>query len=164
MKHLCEKHNVTRQAISRIWLQGKASRGIGGYGNVASRKKGRCGRKPKHTLAQLEASVKDVPTHARSTYRSLSAASGIPVATLWKLLKAKAIRRRSSRLKPMLTVQHKAQRLSFVRGFIKSTREGGHTWHDMLDRVHVDEKWYYITKLNRKYYLWHDEDVPQRKC
>ncbi|ETV63968.1 hypothetical protein H257_19097 [Aphanomyces astaci] len=119
MKALCEKYSVTRQAISRIWIQGQ---------------------------------------------RSLSAASGIPLATLWKLLKSKAIRRRSSRLKPMLTEHHKAQRMSFVRGFIKSTRDGGHSWHDMLDRVHIDEKWFYITKLNRKYYLWHDEDVPHRKC
>ncbi|ETV73527.1 hypothetical protein H257_11652 [Aphanomyces astaci] len=129
MKALCEKYNVTRQAISRIWIQGQRSKHVSGCGNVASRKAGNCGRKAKYTLAQLEASVKAVPPHS------------------------KAIRRRSSRLKPTLTEHHKAQRMSFVRGFIKSTRDGGHSWHDMLDR-----KVMFLTAVARPRY-----DPAQRK-
>ncbi|ETV84741.1 hypothetical protein H257_03846 [Aphanomyces astaci] len=33
----------------------------------------------------------------------------------------------------------------------------------MLDCVHIDEKWFYITQVNRRFYLWHDEP-PQRKA
>ncbi|ETV79736.1 hypothetical protein H257_06974 [Aphanomyces astaci] len=28
----------------------------------------------------------------------------------------------------------------------------------------LDVKWFYITEVNRSFYLWHDEPVPQRKA
>ncbi|RHY42087.1 hypothetical protein DYB28_009132 [Aphanomyces astaci] len=34
----------------------------------------------------------------------------------------------------------------------------------MHDRIHIDEKWFYLTLVNRRYYLWYDEAVPVRKC
>ncbi|ETW07417.1 hypothetical protein H310_01940 [Aphanomyces invadans] len=37
-------------------------------------------------------------------------------------------------------------------------------WDDMLDRVHIDEKWFYLTIVNPRYYLWHDKAGPARKC
>ncbi|ETV92040.1 hypothetical protein H310_13565 [Aphanomyces invadans] len=35
---------------------------------------------------------------------------------------------------------------------------------DMLASVHLDEKWFYLTKTTRKYYLVPGEQEPQRKC
>ena len=34
----------------------------------------------------------------------------------------------------------------------------------MLDVIHVDEKWFYITRDKRRYYLHPDEDEPHRQC
>ncbi|KAF0685854.1 Aste57867_22306 [Aphanomyces stellatus] len=164
MRELCERHNVTRQAISRIWKIGQETRASGGCADVRSRKQGNCGRRPKYDLSHVESIIKAVPPYARTTYRSLSSATGIPVASLWKLVTTKKLLRRTSRLKPMLTDSHKVQRLQFVHQFIKSGRQGAHHWDDMLDRIHIDEKWFYVTKVNRKYYLWHDEALPTRKC
>ncbi|ETV89828.1 hypothetical protein H310_15333 [Aphanomyces invadans] len=31
----------------------------------------------------------------------------------------------------------------------------------MLDMVHIDEKWFFFTQVNRKYYLWKDEPHVQ---
>ena len=35
---------------------------------------------------------------------------------------------------------------------------------DMLEYIHVDEKWFYLTKLSSKYYLVPGEDEPHRTC
>ncbi|KAH9138153.1 hypothetical protein AeRB84_017485 [Aphanomyces euteiches] len=32
----------------------------------------------------------------------------------------------------------------------------------MYNVVHIDEKWFYITKLRRRHYLWHEETPPPR--
>ncbi|KAF0693028.1 Aste57867_15977 [Aphanomyces stellatus] len=114
-------------------------------------------------MEELEEAIKVVPPFARSTFRNLSAATGIPVTTLWTLLKKKKLARRTSRLKPFLTPDHMQQRFDFARSFTRRGEDGTFKWHDMMDRVHVDEKWFYITMVNRKYYLWNDEELPQRK-
>ncbi len=35
---------------------------------------------------------------------------------------------------------------------------------DMFDYVHIDEKWFYLTKGLEKYYLLPDEAEPVRSC
>ncbi|ETV98678.1 hypothetical protein H310_08781 [Aphanomyces invadans] len=112
----------------------------------------------------MEAAVKSVPAHLRMTLAMLASTSGISSTTLWRLLKTKKLRRRTSRIKPMLTDKHKTDRMTFARSFLHETTRQGMRWHDMLDRVHIDEKWFYITMVNRRYYLWHDEAIPVRKC
>ncbi|KAF0707190.1 hypothetical protein AaE_013731 [Aphanomyces astaci] len=74
------------------------------------------------------------------------------------------MKRCTSRLKPMLTDKHKSDRMAFVQRHLRTGASGKRYWHDMLDTVHIDEKWFYVTKQNRRYYLWSDEAVPTRKC
>ncbi|KAF0720022.1 Aste57867_630 [Aphanomyces stellatus] len=159
MRDLCLKFGITRQAASKIWIQGQKTKEIHGCANIASQKTGSCGRPPKYTLEKLEKAIKDVPPFARSTFRSLAAATGVPLATLWSLLKKKKLQWRTSRLKPLLTPYHMARRFEFARSFTQRMVDGSYKWHDMMDRVNIDEKWFYITKVNRKYYMWHDEDT-----
>ena len=35
---------------------------------------------------------------------------------------------------------------------------------DMLDHIHIDKKWWYLSRVNNKYYLAPDEEGPNRKC
>ncbi|ETV77602.1 hypothetical protein H257_08513 [Aphanomyces astaci] len=92
----------------------------------------------------------------------LSSTSGIPKTSLWRLLKSKKLKRRTSRIKPMMSDTDKEARAVFARSFLREAMNQMH-WHDMLDRVHIDEKWFYVTLINRRYYLWHDEPVAVRK-
>ncbi|KAF0711546.1 hypothetical protein As57867_005196, partial [Aphanomyces stellatus] len=50
-------------------------------------------------------------------------------------------------------------RLKYATGFVHSNMEVD----DMLDYVHLDEKWFYITKERRKFYLVPGEKEPDRK-
>ncbi|XP_042018924.1 uncharacterized protein LOC121766733 [Salvia splendens] len=37
-------------------------------------------------------------------------------------------------------------------------------YHSMYNIVHIDEKWFYMTKTSDRYYLLPDEDVPYMPC
>ena len=34
----------------------------------------------------------------------------------------------------------------------------------MYNRIHIDEKWFYITKADRSYYITLEEETPSRHC
>ncbi|KAH9147093.1 hypothetical protein AeRB84_009211 [Aphanomyces euteiches] len=72
------------------------------------------------------------------------------------------LKRVSSRLKPLLTEANKAERLSFAASFV--INDGIQSrFADMMDTVHVDEKWFFLKRTKTKYYLWHDEEEPLRE-
>ncbi|KAF0702046.1 hypothetical protein AaE_016160 [Aphanomyces astaci] len=56
---------------------------------------------------------------------------------------------KSNYVKPYLTPANIEARLS-------------HCFSNMLDFVHVDEKWFYLTKVKRRYYVYDDEEVATR--
>ena len=35
---------------------------------------------------------------------------------------------------------------------------------DMENTIHIDEKWFYLTKKSETYYLLPDEEEPHRTC
>ncbi|KAH9094946.1 hypothetical protein LEN26_018040 [Aphanomyces euteiches] len=47
-------------------------------------------------------------------------------------------------------------RLEFAMSFVKEDRE----IFGMHNVVHVDEKWFYLTKVNGKFYVYDDEELP----
>ncbi|ETW09005.1 hypothetical protein H310_01476 [Aphanomyces invadans] len=108
--------------------------------------------------------ISNVPHHLRCNFHSLESPTGIPKTTLRRLLKAKKLRRTTNRLKPMLTADHRLARYNFAKSFMRAGQLGTRRWHDMMGIVHIDEKLFYITQVNRRFYLWHDEAVPQRKA
>lgn len=125
--------------------------------DLSSRKKGRCGRKRKYETADL-AKMSEIPFSQRTTLRSLGCALEIPVTSLWRLLKSGEIVRHSSSLKPLLTERNKEERFNFCRSFV--TDNG--FFESMMNYIHIDEKWFYMTKINENFYLLPDESPPDR--
>ncbi|KAF0748044.1 hypothetical protein AaE_007495 [Aphanomyces astaci] len=164
MKNLMQSFNISQQTISRIWRRGCETAASLGVAKVGSQKKGRCGRPRKYKDEDVRSAVTSAPAHLRGNYRTMAKATGVPKTALWRLVKAKKLNRRTSRLRPMLTPQHRVARYNFAKSFIRDGYQGRRQWHDMLDCVHIDEKWFYITQVNRRFYLWHDEPTPQRKA
>ena len=102
----------------------------------------------------------DVPLNRRSNLRSLACATEISKSTLHRRLKEGDIRRHSSAVRPMLSEKNKVERVRFALSHIRSNG----LFEDMYDHVHIDEKWFYMTKFNCKYYLLPEESDPDRKC
>ncbi len=159
------QYNVHPKTVSRIWHRGRSSLEAGAIvADVSSKRKGSCG--PKSKMNDINFALTALPLNRRGSLRSISAATGIPITTLHRQLKAGSIRRHSSTIKPLLTDTNKKDRLKYCLSMIFDPKFPDQLpkFQDMLDCIHVDEKWFYLTKANRKYYLALSEPDPVRFC
>jgi hypothetical protein len=115
----------------------------------------RTGRKKK--AIDLQAKIKEVPLRRRQTLRSLSAALDVPMTIVFRSLKEGEIKRHSSSVKPLLTDVNRRERLDFCLSFVDASTL---MFDGISNRIHVDEKWFYIAKCDRTYYLAADEEPP----
>ena len=65
-------------------------------------------------------------------------------------------------LKPLLTEIHKMQRVLFAVS--KVSVENQHHYHHFYDSVHVDEKWFFISEKQLRFYIAMDERPPERNA
>lgn len=69
------------------------------------------------------------------------------------------IKIRCSKLTPYLSDKNKTERLEFILSFIDPvTRK----FHSMHDRIHVDDKWFYLKQGKLNALSGPDEDIPHR--
>ncbi len=79
---------------------------------------------------------------------------------LQKAVKKGLLLKTTSAIKPLLTDANKAARVKYCRGFVGLDN----CFMDLLDRVDIDEKWFYITRVNQSYIIVPGEEVPTRRC
>lgn len=164
IKTTANKFNISVKTVSRIWHQARKSLADGAeVADVKSRKKGHVGRKLKNFDPEL---IKSVPLNNRRTIRSLAASINVPKSTVHNRLKSGVLRRHSNAVKPFLTDANKIERLKYCLSMLKpkSLNAEAPEFIDMYDRIHVDEKWFYISKTAETYYLVEDEEEPHRAC
>ncbi|ETV67813.1 hypothetical protein H257_16050 [Aphanomyces astaci] len=95
--------------------------------------------------------------------RSLSAACGIPITTIISHMKKNPrFKARSNYVKPHHIPANVGEWLKFAMSFVRPLPGGRYLFNDMHDYVHVDEKWFYLTKVKGRYYVYDDEEVTVR--
>ncbi|XP_027074399.2 uncharacterized protein [Coffea arabica] len=106
-----------------------------------------------------------IPLRRRTNIRSLSSEMKVSKSTLHRRIKEGAIRPHSNALKPQLTDQNKQVRLNFCLSMLEpESLNSNPTFMSMFNVVHIDEKWFYMTKECEKYYLHPQEEEPLRTC
>ncbi|ETV70158.1 hypothetical protein H257_14323 [Aphanomyces astaci] len=95
-------------------------------------------------LDSVAAHLKLVPKARRTTFRSIATAMSKPQSALHDYYRRGIFVKYSSTIKPALTDSNKAVQLN------------------MMDCVHVDEKWFFATRVHKSYYLAPDEAPPHR--
>ena len=90
--------------------------------------------------------IQSTPLSQRSTLRSLSNATLIPVSTLGKRRKKIWFLRHSNLVKHFLTDLNKIARLNFAKSFVNPQNQ---KFDNIYNYVHIDEKWFYMTKSIR---------------
>ncbi len=95
----------------------------------------------------------------RSTIRKAYAASSIPECTLHDALKRGILKRQSRKMKPILSEKHKKDRLKWCLSFINSRSLMFSCMHNI---VHIDQKWFYMTKAVKKEYTSDNENMENR--
>ena len=85
------------------------------------------------------------------------------ISTCSRLLKSGAIRRHSNAIKPFLKEENKRSRLQFCISMLDENNiphDSG--FKGMYNIVHIDKKWFYMTKKSENYYLLPYEEEPLR--
>ncbi|ETV72327.1 hypothetical protein H257_12488 [Aphanomyces astaci] len=72
------------------------------------------------------------------------------------------LKARSSYVKPLLTEVNMVARVEHCLRFLRVMPGGGRVFENMHDYVHVDEKWFFLTKVNRRFYVYDDEELALR--
>ncbi|CEG43361.1 Transposase, Tc1-like [Plasmopara halstedii] len=94
--------------------------------------------------------------------RSLAAKLSMSRATVHRRLKEGLIVPHSNALKPQLNENNMIKRVKFCLSMLDPVQSP--LFQDMMNTVHTDEKWFYITKTNAEHYLAPGEQAPHRIC
>jgi hypothetical protein len=128
---------------------------------------------------EIKAAVLAIPQHERPTMRHLSVKLDLLLTTLYYLLKGRVCKKKEAtgstifkrstiKLKPTLTDENKVHRFMFAVDKIKGGSTGLRaglrvpTFDGLYDKVHIDEKWFFLSKDGKKYILVDGEEAPER--
>jgi hypothetical protein len=141
--------------------------------SLADKRKG----KYKHDRDALRARIRAINLKARRTRRQLAGRLDLPLSTVHWLVRERHVQRgpkllyggtilkvHSSSLKPTLTNANKLHRFLYT---VDQMKPGGMTlrqpkFQDQMDKVHLDEKWFWLCQDGEKYILVDDEPAPHR--
>jgi hypothetical protein len=149
---------VTCATVSCIWKRAMESKAEGSVCiDVMARKRGRSGRKKKEIDSDL---IKSIPLVNRKNVRALAAGMGLSASTIHRAIKDGRIKRHSNAIKPFLTDENQIERLRFCLKMLNPDNQN--EFQDMMDQVHIDEKWFYITEQAACFLLAPCEEPPHR--
>ncbi|CAM0144787.1 unnamed protein product [Urochloa decumbens] len=151
-KSVSEKFGVPLRVVQAIWKNGQD----GGIERIVNKYSKNCGRK--RVQVDLEA-IKNIPLKQRSTFQDLANALGVKKSTLYNRFKEGYFRRHTNDLKFSLTDPNKIARVKYCLSMMDALSL---SFNPMYNIVYIDEKWFYRTRKNQKYYLANDEERPQR--
>ena len=137
--------NVHLRTVERIWAEAKRQIALGQEVDVSNKKKGRAGRKRK----ELDLSrTSTIPLNKRRTIRALARSLGIPRSTLHWRFKLGELRRHTSTVKPLLKPENMIKRLEYCISMLDPIWISlpNPIFKMMDDMIHIDEKWFYMTK------------------
>ncbi|XP_057540701.1 uncharacterized protein LOC130818554 [Amaranthus tricolor] len=148
--------------VARLWESAKTAMQNGIVVDVNSRKRGRVGRKLRvfdKTLLNV------VPIEKRTIIGAMEVQLGIGHSQVYRMMKSDNIRAHKNSIKPKLSHNHKIRRLNFILSqIIPPTIDNPPKFSLMYNGVHIDEKWFYMSREIQRYYLfpWEEEEPYRR--
>ena len=158
---------VGERQIRRIWKKACDNANETGIYRATPQKKGNCGRKQVYHDAAIAAAVKEVPLTKRGTQRSLAKELGVSAWTVNKKKKEGIILSHSNSIRPHLRDDNKFLRFLYAANRVRIAPAADpplYLFDGAYDEVHVVEKWFEISQVNKRYYLVPDEPKPNRKA
>ncbi|XP_042064212.1 uncharacterized protein LOC121807943 [Salvia splendens] len=155
-----KEFGVSRRTVHIIWAEAQLQLQSGVPVNIRDRVRG---YEHKDKFQLDVAKVRELSVLERSNTRKLAAKLDVSKTTVGRFVKEQHLRLHTNALKPLLSGSNKLARmrwgLSHVPPLIVNGKLKYHTMHNV---VHIDEKWFYMTKTSDRYYLLPDENEPYR--
>jgi hypothetical protein len=143
-KAVVEQFGIHIRTVQRIWKRGKPLLDQGIAVVVASRKRGRVGRKP--IPLDLEP-LRNADLKDRTTVEDVCALLHISHKKLRKYLHQGLVKRHSNSIKPHLTDANKKARLQWCLDMLdQDSMLNDPKFKGLFDTVFIDEKWFYLTR------------------
>ena len=168
VRNVAKKFKLSERSVRRQWKKALDRREKEGFYSCTSLKQGNSGRKQLYNREELMEAMEQVPGHERGNLRSLANSLGVGLKTVWMLkMDEKIIHPHTNAIKPFLTDENKLHRIAYAADHV-ITVNGGSFYDGMYNEIHVDEKWFFISKETQRVYLTQREkrngDYPKRKC
>lgn len=156
-----EKYNVILSTVKRLWKRvTNRGDGVTELGAIRKKYKGRSGRPP-ISKEWISEQMKKVPLHQRQTIRSTAFACKMSKSALHRAIKRASVVKYRSNVKPLLTESNRLERVQFALSHIQHKLRTL-PFIDMNNVVHIDEKWFFLTRIKNVYYLYPEEELPKR--
>ena len=159
---VADQIGVSRSTISRLWWQarGACEQSLIITLEIASRNNSRMNCL-KYSHVEFRQGLKEIPWHRRKTYRSTAKAMGVALSTVQQMLLHQDVCRvHTSSLKPTLTEENKMSRMELALSFVDKNNTS--KFENMEDLIHIDKKWFYLTKDGQCFIIAADEEEPYR--
>ncbi|XP_057782201.1 uncharacterized protein LOC131000348 [Salvia miltiorrhiza] len=156
------KFGCSRRTVRRLWAAARKQYDNGEHMNSVSTKI----QKPRRKRVQIDLElISSLELSKRSTIRRLAVGINCSKSTVGRWVNKGLIRAHTSAIKPDLTAPNKLLRLRFSLEAIEYDRILKILqFKSMHNTVHIDEKWFYITKTSQRFYLTPEEAEPHRTC
>ncbi|XP_051118112.1 uncharacterized protein LOC127242575 [Andrographis paniculata] len=156
------KFGCSTRTISHIWKRETAQHKASNTKLLTKRKIGK-GR-PKSALFDAN-NLEEIHCSKRGTYRSISKELKVSKSSVGRWYKDGIFREHTNAIKPSLTEKNKTSRLrSFLQALEVVLESSIIRYKNMFNIVHIDDKWFNLSKENDTYYLAFDEIEPYRTC
>ena len=159
---VADEIGVARSTISRLWGQacGAREESLIITPEIALQNHSRTNAL-KYSHVEFRQGLKEIPQHCCKTYCSTAKAMGVSLSTVQRtLLKRDVYRVHTSSLKPTLTEENKMSRMELALSYIDKNNTS--KFENMEDLIHINKKWFYLTKDGQHFIIAADEEEPYR--
>lgn len=163
LKEALQKFGTSSRSVKRVWAETKV---LVAEGRPVVFHNNRKGIIHKDRYVMDPDLVQTVNLKDRKNIRRMTEKMGIGKTLLHTWIKQGLLRSHSSAIKPTLNDLNKLARLKWSLSQLNVNRleNGEIAFQSMNNTIHIDEKWFFLTKDADKYYLLPVEDEPHRTC
>lgn len=155
------KFSSSPRTISRIWAAAKEQKK---NGQLVSLQYGKLKKRGKNVQIDLEL-IASLEMGQRSSIRRLANGVNCSKSEVGRWVQEKLIKAHTNAIRPELTAPNKLERLKFslhaleLDAILNTLR-----FKSMDNIVHIDEKWFNMTKAVKRFYIIPGETEPHRTC
>ncbi|XP_057790301.1 uncharacterized protein LOC131007157 [Salvia miltiorrhiza] len=162
MKEVVFKFNSSERTVCRLLVAAKNQQSQGEIIYLQSQKPNTPRRKRVEIDLEL---ILNLDLLQRSTIRKLAFRISCSKSTMWRWVNKGLIKAHTSAIKSDLTAPNKLLRFTFILEALEFDRIiNTLKFKSMNNTMHIDEKWFYITKTYHRLYLRPGEAEPHRTC
>ena len=116
-------------------------------------------RWPMYPSEFIHEGIKNIPLRKQWTQRKLATSLGVSKTMVHRWIVDSTIRVHSNSLKPVLTEENKVAWL--IMALDSRDPQDPTKFLDMMDHIHMDEKWFFLSQQKERYLLLPEEKNPK---